>query len=655
MSLARRSSTSHILLTLLLGVGLLSGPAHAASAVAETSAAGTQAISVEVSQPTPAITEEGPLRISVAVSALAPTDYLEVRLRLKSPSGRLVYQKTEIRSDLPAGRHIIEYEHDIAKLDLAQGRYPIEVRVLATDAETAVAESRLLVVDSDTPALPVALAVSAIDTPTVTFGGRFCTDPSNDSGLRGDLEYVAQLAMDHKVPLGLAVPPVLLEQYAHVAAGCETTAGVTIAPTDEPALRAAHMLQSLRSAADAGTVYFIDVPYALPDLAGLAEMNAAEDLAMHWAKTDAVMASVLRSAPHSKTAYIGPALSTAAVSSLEQRGASCILAPATAVSDGEDIATPGCYSLPNEDTRVLVVNERAALGASTGAEDFYDALFDCLEDGGPAVVMLELGPGGTHSAIDVQHALSWITNAPWLELSEIDSMVEAELSPDVALAPLPHSHAPGGYWSEIGAGRTAALAYSSAVGAEDIDARAVLQAMLVSESSLWKGTGDWASSARCLALTREAREFVEAQFSLVRLDATDVTLSGSKGNMPLTLINDTGKQLRLRLEVASSDTVHSQAPEYIDAQPTQNFLTIPLDLGNALSDEIEVSVHSGDLTVAESTVRVRASYVDRLATVGMVAVVLIVLLAVIRRRVLAPVAGSILGDSNHTERTNGRK
>ena len=42
--------------------------------------------------------------LDVAVTTDAVAEYLEVRVRLRSPSGKLIYQKTEVRSDLPAPR-----------------------------------------------------------------------------------------------------------------------------------------------------------------------------------------------------------------------------------------------------------------------------------------------------------------------------------------------------------------------------------------------------------------------------------------------------------------------------------------------------------------------------------------------------------------------
>ena len=80
---------------------------------------------------------------------------------------------------------------------------------------------------------------------------------------------------------------------------------------------------------------------------------------------------------------------------------------------------------------------------------------------------------------------------------------------------------------------------------------------------------------------------------------------------------------------------------------------LPVDLGNSLADELLVTVQAGDVTVAEASVRVQASYIDRLATVLMVVIVLAVLLVIIRRRVSRPVADTIVIDPERHRRAAG--
>lgn len=645
-----RSLTRMVLIALLLTAALPCG-ALAAPEVTTVAPASEQAVRVEVTQPSPSIAPDGTLKLDVSVTTEATAEYLEVRVRLRSPSGKLIYQKTEVRSNIPAGTHSISYERDIAELELAQGRYPLEIRVLASGADATNATSRLLVVDPRTDVLPVAVVVVPIDTPSVTMAGTLAGDPTADTRLRDDLAFLTQLARDRNAPLSIALTPVLIEQLARVAGGFETTSGVVVAAADETPQRYARMLETLRSATATGTVDLLDVPYGLPDNAALDSIGAASDIAFHWTYTDTVNALVFPSAERSPVAYLGRTLTDEAFASAAERGAGYVLAHSGSLRAQDTTATPGCYSLEDSPVTVVVVDDRAAEGLSDGSDAFYDALFDRL-GAGPVVVVLETGAGAPHTTLDVQHALDWIDDATWLRATDVPS---ATRGCEPRSADLVRQKADGmsaDYWAAVSESRTVTLAFAEAAGLQDPETAAATRAVLAAESSLiGHPDADERASAEGLARAAEARDYAMRQFELIRLDAKDVTLSGSKGNVPLTLINDTGKQLTLDLSATSATMLSTVGSQEVQVQPTQNFLTLPVDLGNALSDELNVVVRAGGVTVAEATVGVKASYVDRLATVAMVIVVLGVLLVIIRRRVRGMDAATIVQDDDRPGRS----
>lgn len=639
-----RHNKAHLVCAAALCLTLLAGPAAAAPADGQSVASDTQAVGVTLRQPSPSVTTSGDLQLAVNVTLTAPAEYLEVRLRLRRPGGRLVYQKTEVRTGLGAGTHIIEYEHELGGLDLEKGRYPIDVRVLATGSTATTVQSRLLVTEPGDRPLPVAIVVSVASTPVVTGDGRFAADPAQDTNLRDDLAFVTQLAANRRLPLALAIPPVLVEQLGRVEGGYETSAGVSVAAGSDTSLRASRTLDALRSALTTGTIEMVDVPYALPDIGHLARISAVDDLSLHWSRADAANASVLRAPGDPGVAYVGPVLTDEVIDSLEQRGVGFVLAPPSAITSSDATPTPGGYELSGEGVRVLAVDEEAARGAAIGSEEFYDALFKRLDRGDPVVIMLEVGSGDPISTVAVQHAFDWIEDASWLRLKRLGSFGAGDAQRQARVERLPRSGEATEYWAEVAQGRRAGLRYVEAVGLEDPDALAVLRGVLLSESSLFPASrGDTETGYDGRTFAREVTEFVTAQFALVRLDAKDVTLSGTRGDVPLTVVNDTGKRLRLTLNARSAAVLNSPS-QAVDIQPTQNFLTVPIDLGNALSDTLRVEVMAGDLAVTDITVEVRASYMDRLAIVVMVILVLGGLLLFIRKRVKAADADTIVAD-----------
>jgi hypothetical protein len=292
---------------------------------------------------------------------------------------------------------------------------------------------------------------------------------------------------------------------------------------------------------------------------------------------------------------------------------------------------------------VVVADEAVAAAVSRGPDAFYDALFDRLGTREPVLVALDVGPTGPHRPIDTQHALDWVAAVPWLESVPVDQAVGRGTPRPGALA-TPRPEPASEWWSALAEASRLVDAYAQAAGAEDADARRVLDATLLAESTLWQTDAGEERSTEAESFVSYARDFVEREFSRVSIDAKDVTLSGRRGEVPLTLVNQTSKPLNLTL-VASADRLRVRRPETrVIARPDENFVTVPVDLAAIITDELRVAVRSGGVTVAETTLLVRASYLDRFATLGMVVAFLIGLLVFIRRRVRSAIPGTIADD-----------
>lgn len=597
-----------------------------------------QSVSVDVTQASPSVTADGALVAAVNVTITEPAEYLEVRLRLRTPSGRLIYQKTEIRSDLPAGRHSIPYDYNFAGKGLRPGRYPIELRILATGSGPTQAADRLLIVDEDAQPVPVAVIASVMTTPSVDGSGIFLRDPARDDGVRAAIAYLAQLAMTDSTPFALLVPPVIIEELERAGAGYTTADGTSVDADSDAAQRCALTVADLRNALARGTLSLVDVPYALPDSRS-ATSTAEYDA--QWRFTDSVFAGTLRSSTASATAYLGPILTDAARDALDVRRSRAVLAPPTSVGTGDGRVEPGCYSPKGSGPCLIVTDELAASAAELGEDDFYDVMHERLESGTASVIVLEVD-GGSDRAAAIAQVLDWVNAVPWIEatsLSELPVGTERELLP---LAPDTRPDPPNGYWEAVGSARALAGAFAAAAGADDPDARAATRASLVAQSLLWSLPADeWSDAATARTIADSARSFAEQQLSTVRLEVKDVTLSGRSGELPLTLTNGTGKQLTLRLTTTSEDVRTPEGDATIDAEAGSTFLTVPVDLGTSNGGALLVSVYAGSHKVTEATVQVRPSYIDRLATVGMVLIVLVGMLFFIRKRVNTLNAGTI--------------
>jgi hypothetical protein len=130
---------------------------------------------------------------------------------------------------------------------------------------------------------------------------------------------------------------------------------------------------------------------------------------------------------------------------------------------------------------------------------------------------------------------------------------------------------------------------------------------------------------------RRAEEILSA----VTVSAEDVTLAGRTGKIPLSITNGTDKTLQVTVSVqAEHATVGPPSIIESELRPAETYLTLPVSMSSALSDRLLVEVSAGGTVIAETQVEVRASYLDRLAIVAFVVLVLAGLLFYIRRRVI---------------------
>ncbi|MBN2841398.1 MAG: hypothetical protein JXP37_10635 [Coriobacteriia bacterium] len=601
-----------------------------------------QRVTVEISQPTPAVRSGQSVRAAVTVSLTAPAEYLEIRLRLRTPEGRLVYQKTEVRSEVAEGRHTITFERAADSPALSQGRYPVEVRVLATDSEPTNASGRVLVLERDTPPQKVAIIARVWATPAANRDGSFTVDPATDSGLRDDLTFITGLATSRRAPLSIIVPPVLLEELGRVAEGYRSVdAEAPVATDTATATEAAETLQLLASAREGGLVTLVDVPYALPDLAGLRAIGASSDLDTHWTRADAVLTATIRSTAASSAAYLGHAPTDAAITTLAARETERLVIPQRSIVAADEEPVAGVRPLGDTGITAVVPDEDASASVDLGSTEFYDVMFDRLGTG-PVALIIDAGSDAGERAASIQHALEMIGRADWLELAPLDALQAPEGATALRTRADIESTAPDSHWDAIARSREALLAYREAAGAEDADVVSSTRALLVAQSELWAGSnGSWARSRRAQDMADEVSTFVAGEFGKIIFDAKDVTLSGSAGEVPFTLVNGTGKHLTLTIVATFEGDRVGQETRTVEVEPMQNFITVPVDLRNSITSRLDVQAVSAGWTVAETSLTVHTSYIDRLAWIGIVVVVLLVLLFVIRRRMGSPNAVTI--------------
>jgi len=612
-----------------------------------------QAVTARVAFPTPSVTTAGALDATVLVTLAAPAEYVEVRLRLYSPTGALLYQKTELRPNSPAGQLAVPFSRPLTDFTAREGRYPVDVRILATGADPTELESRLLVVNADQSPVPVAVIARVSGVPAADPEGRFVVDPERELGARADASRLADIAGRRSGrDLSLAIAPRLLEEWARVAAGYETTgpAGVREVPvTSDAAVAAAGTLRQLRELASAAKAEFLDVPYADPDLASMAAHGLVGDLREHWALGDAILAATLGVEPPASGIMAGDLVPADALPLLAERGMRTVVVAPASIMNGETTATPGVYDVGGG-IRAVVPDTRLTEAVARGdREAFYDVIFERLrsQDGaGTMAFVIDLGAGSSQTARSVEDALEWLDAATWARATTLHDAANVSgpaAATLVASPPLPEW--PEGYWAEVADASRLMHAALVALGGEDTDAQAARTNVLTAQSLSW--TADHQSSGtseRAHEFSAAAARRIGGIFSTVTVAGSDVTLANRTGRVPVSITNGSGKPLRVVVTATAPRMRATPPAEPVTLDVGENVISVPVDMHYEISDRLAVRVLAADVALGSTEFTVRASYLDRLVWVGIVVLFLIGMLVFIRRRVRAAIAGTIAED-----------
>jgi hypothetical protein len=144
-------------------------------------------------------------------------------------------------------------------------------------------------------------------------------------------------------------------------------------------------------------------------------------------------------------------------------------------------------------------------------------------------------------------------------------------------------------------------------------------------------------SAAALSLADAATARARGYFDQVHLELSSLTLSGSTGKLPITVINDGDTPLNLRLELTGAEGVKvTPAVSQLDVPANETFVEPSLELRNIISGNLRARLVSGPMVVAEKQIRVSATYIDKIGIIVVVAIAGTVLAAYAWRRSRRP-------------------
>jgi hypothetical protein len=580
---------------------------------------------------------DGELNLGIRVVTRNSTRGVAASLDLLDDSGVSRWHSYQSRSVRGSVTYEFSFSRAIGDIGIAPGVYRLRARVASAGSATVERSTQLIVVDRSTRPIPVCVVVRVAAEPSAGGDGSTEAEQESERVTASDAADLGQLAVLRPgLRLTLAVPPFLLEEWG-AAPGAEQT-------STPPAGVSA--IDSLRRAVEAGTPLLRGM-YADPDLSALA--TATVDLQTQAARGEAVAAS-FGAIPGSATATGFAALSgplPQGVAAMEAaRGILYAVTDTSSVVPARGEAVPEAYAvaLPaaRGSTSVTISVLAADRGASASLMDpaRADALATDLfsRAGSPrrphvVVLVVEVGGDGARTSA-VAESLETLAGVPWVRFVNAPAAAAATGLPAATLRedPPDRTPAPDGYWAAVADARGRVFGLLAAAGASDPDAATALESLLLAESRAWAGPdGSWLRAERGRALAGAAAATADSVLSKVTLDAPSVTLPGSEGKVPVSIINSSGRTLTVDLEANSSDVRVQQTSTRVSLRPGENVESVTVSLGTATSGKVQIAVAAGGYRIAAATVTVTASYQDRIVLLVAVLVILGGLLLYVRR------------------------
>jgi hypothetical protein len=581
---------------------------------------------------------DGDLDLGVRVVTRNSTGRVAASLDLLDDTGVSRWHSYQSRSGLGSVTYEYSFSRAVRDLGIAPGVYRLRARVTSVGSVTVERSARLIVVDRSMQPIPVSVVVRVSAAPSA---GAPASDSTRDSAqlTAVDAADLGRLAVLHpELHLTLAVPPFLLEEWA----------GAGVEQTSTPSF-GSDAIDSLRRAVQAGTPLLRGM-YADPDLSGIATVTA--DLELQAARGEAAVAAVLSPGPPASS---NAATGFAALSGPLPPGAARVivaLGVRYAVTDtsciepagGAAVAEAYAVTLPAGDgsagaTLTVLATDRAGSArmtdptkaASLAAELFSRALSGQRPHA--IVLVVDVGADGVRTA-SVAQSLDSLVGIPWVRLVDTPTAAGASAPPAATLRanPVDATPAPDGLRAQIADARARVSGLLAAAGPSDPDAKRALDFLLLAESRAWAGAdGSWSEADRGSALARAAADGADAVLMTVTLDAPSVTLPGSEGKAPVSILNASGRTLTVDLDTTSDDVRVQRARTPVRLRPGENVLSVPVSLGTATSGHLRFAVTAGAFEIATATATVTASYQDRIVLLATVLAILAGLLFYIRR------------------------
>jgi hypothetical protein len=602
-------------------------------------------VGIRATNPSTVAFEDLSLAVTVWSAARTRSDYAEVLQ--DGPFSALGVKVFPLQGTLgPGATRSFEAEWERLAFLLARAEnalYPVTVELRSADARLAeIRTSLVYVVEAPLAPLDVA-ACFVLDAPVRVRADGALLDAELEEQILpgGRLDVIVGALEDTSAPITVVVSPLLVETLADMRDGFRIVAGPEVeerSPEDPTAVAAGVMVDRLREVAGrTTTTELVALPYASPSVPSIIGAGLEEDLAVQIERGRAVVQGVLGVTP-SQT-ILRPPVSALTDDSLEELSrilgqdgtTEALLVDADTFPPPEGLAlTPHGAAEVAEGSLVAVTPDPVVEDRTAAEQDPAVAAMWTLGElsaiyferpsipRGVAVVFGEgERPAGRFlrvflDGLEVRSGIRWLRGVKATRVAVGQPPPDDPTEPRELAAP---SRAPGfspAVVSGLDEGRAdvAALA-SMAEGSPVLDQ--LRRGLLLAESRYLAG-----HEVERLSLIASVRSAVDAELDKIHPPlASSITLTSQGGIIPVTLRNDAGYPVRVRLILRSTrlQFVGGRSQVVPLERPVQQFV-FPVRAQTTGRFPVRVELETPDgVPIGSSRIVVRSTAYNRVALV----------------------------------------
>jgi len=530
----------------------------------------------------------------------------------------------------PGGRAAVALREQLGTVLTERGPYPLSITVTHSAGSSTLYTALPAFAPTDVEPVTVSFVLRA-DAPAVPypFGG-FTPEVLGELEVELLTQRLEVLARRIGIGVTFAPSPALVEVLARLEAdGIETV---------QPALDA------LERAA-AAVVEIASEPYALVDLPAL-RSAAPSELLRQIARGGSVIEQYLGRAPSTVT-MIPPrgALDPASLDLLTDLGARAVIVD-PALVDGTPaepahlepdkfgalfsfaLGDRGVASvLPDPDISERVASSAGVLGAQAILAETLGVWQELPLFASERIVLMAPAriPGPTMLA----HLLDGLRSAPWVRMRPLSAAVQAAPPQGVPLPLVEATPSPRPYIEAALRARASLTTLTDISVEPPADLDDLERAVLLAQSD------DWASAPlEGVALAGEVEARLSGITSALAVAERRVTLTSRTGDVPLTVVNNSGVNVRARVSLSSAKVRFPQgSTRSIDLAPGDNTFSFPVEVLATGAHPLEISVDTPDGTrqLVAGTVVIRSTAVSAVSLAVVAGSAMFLLVAWLRR------------------------